>query len=183
MLNNLTNFFNIIKEKFIKKTLDPSDLIAIGTKDYRYGGGYKPTAIKYEDLQLQVARPYKCYTVSLVQLGTEPPTVVNEFENSLNVQATYTRVGGGNYYVTFDQSLFNGPDDYVTISQGYYEDGFTPYSYVYARPVFFNAVQIASVDGGLVNDNIIGQVNGIVATPRVETLRTALFRFVLFPEM
>ena len=54
MLNNLTNFFNIIKDKFVKKTLDPSDLIATGTRDHRYGGGYKPTAIEYADLRSQL---------------------------------------------------------------------------------------------------------------------------------
>lgn len=162
MLNNLTNFFNLIRGRKIKTSLAGSDLIPVGVKDPRFDGNYQPSAIKYEDLQLQVSRPYKCYTVSLVQLGSMPPippTVVNEFENSLNVQATYSYVGAGDYYVTFDQNLFNGPDDYVTISQGFYEDGFTPYSFVYARPVFFNVVQIVSVVGGLANDGVIGQPN------------------------
>lgn len=171
MLNNLTNFFNLIRGRKIKKTLDNSDLIPIGVRDPRFDGNYQPSAIKYEDLQLQVTRPYKSYTVSLVQLGTvvpTAPTVVNEFENSLNVQATYTRMGGGDYYVTFDQNLFNGPDDYVTISQGFYEDGFTPYSFVYARPVFFNVVQIVSAVGGLANDGVIGQ---LTASPCIFEVR------------
>jgi len=51
MLNNLVNFFSVIKAKMIKTSLESEDLIAVGTRDYKYGGGYKPTAIKFEDLQ------------------------------------------------------------------------------------------------------------------------------------
>ncbi len=160
MLNNLTNFFNLIKGRRIKTVLEDSDLIAIGTKQSPALGDYKPTAITFEDLQLQVARPYKSYTVSLVQANDDPPEVQVEFENSLNVQATYIYGAAGDYYVTFDQSLFNSPNDYVTISQGYYEDDLTPYNFVYARSIFFNTVQIASIVGGTVNDNIIGQIIG-----------------------
>ena len=160
MWNNMTNFLSLIRGRKIKTTVEDTDLIAIATKDPTFDGGYQPTAIKFEDLQLQVARPYKSYTVSLVQANNDPPVVQVEFENSLNVQATYIYGAAGDYYVTFDQSLFNSPDDYVTISQGYYEDGLTPYNYVYARPIFFNTVQIVSVIGGTVNDNIIGQIIG-----------------------
>ena len=49
MLNNLTNFFNIITGRMIKKTPERNDLIALGTRDPRYGGGYKPTGITVED--------------------------------------------------------------------------------------------------------------------------------------
>lgn len=54
MLNNLTNFFNLIVGKRIKTTLDPSDLIAIGTKQSKALGDYKPTAIQFKDLQAQL---------------------------------------------------------------------------------------------------------------------------------
>jgi len=50
MLNNLTNFFNIITGKMIKKVPENSDLIPLGTRDTRYGGNYKPTAISVADL-------------------------------------------------------------------------------------------------------------------------------------
>jgi hypothetical protein len=50
MLNNLTNFFNIITGKMIKKVPENSDLIPLGTRDSRYGGSYKPTAISVADL-------------------------------------------------------------------------------------------------------------------------------------
>ena len=54
MLNNLSNFFNIIKERRTKKTLEPSDLIAIGTRQSKSLGDYKPTAIQFSDLQEQL---------------------------------------------------------------------------------------------------------------------------------
>jgi len=55
MLNNLTNFFNLIVGRRIKTTLEDSDLIAVGTKQSPALGDYKPTAIKFEDLKNQVA--------------------------------------------------------------------------------------------------------------------------------
>ena len=51
MLNNLTNFFNLITSKMIKKVPEATDLIALGTKDPRYYGQYKPTGIQYQDLK------------------------------------------------------------------------------------------------------------------------------------
>ena len=49
MLNNLTNFFNIITNRMIKKVPERNDLIPLGTRDSRYGGKYKPTAITVAD--------------------------------------------------------------------------------------------------------------------------------------
>lgn len=54
MLNNLTNFFNLIKSKMIKSVPEASDLIALGTKDPRYFGQYKPTGILYSDLKADI---------------------------------------------------------------------------------------------------------------------------------
>lgn len=54
MLNNLTNFFNLITGKMIKKKPDGSDLIILGTKDSNYLGGYKPTGITYDDFKADV---------------------------------------------------------------------------------------------------------------------------------
>lgn len=50
MLNNLTNFFNLITGRRIKRTLERTDLIPLGTYDQSFGGGYKPTAIQAGDL-------------------------------------------------------------------------------------------------------------------------------------
>ena len=49
MLNNLTNFFNLIRGRKIKTTPDGSDLIPLGTRDPRYDGSYQPTAITVDD--------------------------------------------------------------------------------------------------------------------------------------
>lgn len=49
MLNNLTNFFNLITGRRIKRTLERTDLIPLGTRDSSFGGGYKPTAIQAGD--------------------------------------------------------------------------------------------------------------------------------------
>jgi hypothetical protein len=54
MLNNLTNFFNLIVGRRIKTQLEDSDLIAVGTKQSPALGDYKPTAIKFSDLQAQL---------------------------------------------------------------------------------------------------------------------------------
>jgi hypothetical protein len=54
MLNNLTNFFNLISNRKIKTTLEATDLIAIGTRDARYSGNYQPSAIQFSNLESQI---------------------------------------------------------------------------------------------------------------------------------
>lgn len=54
MLQNLTNFFNLIKTRKIKTQLEDSDLIAVGTRDNTWSGNYQPSAITFEDLQNQL---------------------------------------------------------------------------------------------------------------------------------
>lgn len=54
MLNNLTNFFNLITGRMIKKVPENTDLIVLGTKHPRYGGGYAPTGITYDDLKADI---------------------------------------------------------------------------------------------------------------------------------
>jgi hypothetical protein len=54
MLNNITNFFNLIKGRRIKTQLEDTDLIAVGTKQSPALGDYKPTAIQFSDLQAQL---------------------------------------------------------------------------------------------------------------------------------
>jgi len=55
MLQNLTNFSNLIKLRRVKTTLEPADLIAVGTRDDRFGGDYKPTVITAEDFAAQIS--------------------------------------------------------------------------------------------------------------------------------
>lgn len=49
MLNNLTNFFNLIRGRQMKTAAEPEDLLILGTRDSRYEGGYKPTGITVSD--------------------------------------------------------------------------------------------------------------------------------------
>lgn len=56
MLNNMTNFLNLIRGRKIKtaETVAATDLIPLGTKDANYGGGYQPTAIEYDELKKSI---------------------------------------------------------------------------------------------------------------------------------
>lgn len=54
MLNNISNFFNLVKARRIKNTLEPKDLIAIGIRDRINKSDYQPAAITYEDLENQI---------------------------------------------------------------------------------------------------------------------------------
>ena len=49
MFNNINNFFNLKVLKRFKTVLDNDDVIPLGTKDHRYLGGYKPTAMQVGD--------------------------------------------------------------------------------------------------------------------------------------
>lgn len=66
MLNNLTNFFNLIRGNKIKTTPDGSDLIPLGTRDPRYDGFYQPTGITVDD-----------FVASLPPAGVESVTGLN----------------------------------------------------------------------------------------------------------
>ena len=51
MLNNLTNFFNLIANRRVRNTVGDDDLIALGVRDPRTPGIYQPTAIRVVDLK------------------------------------------------------------------------------------------------------------------------------------
>ena len=52
MLNNLTNFYNIIRGRMLRNstTVAPTDIIPLGVVNPNYDGGYLPSAITVEDL-------------------------------------------------------------------------------------------------------------------------------------
>jgi hypothetical protein len=172
MLNNLTNYFNIIVGRRIKTQLENSDLIAVGTKQSPALGDYKPTAITYSDLETQI-KGYKSYTVSLQQNTIDPPIVLIEFENTLEVVATYTRVAQGEYLITFDKDIFTGPyQDYVTISQlPFVEPSSSTLYAVYGMPVFSNVVAITSYFNGVISDGVIGQMPPVASTNCILDIR------------
>ena len=64
MLNNITNFFNLVSGRRIKTSVDPTDLVALGIQDPRTPGIYQPAAIRACDLGGGGGSP------SIVVLGT-----------------------------------------------------------------------------------------------------------------
>jgi hypothetical protein len=72
MLNNLTNFFNLIKSKRIKTELEPSDLIAIGTRQSLAIGDYKPTCITAENVINQIVTESIDAIVPLIPVPVDP---------------------------------------------------------------------------------------------------------------
>lgn len=89
MLNNLTNFFNLIVGRRIKTTLEPTDLIAVGTKQSPALGDYKPTAIQFSDLQAQLGGGGG--SISLTTTGTSgPSTLVGSTLNVPQYQGALT---------------------------------------------------------------------------------------------
>ena len=56
MLNNLTNFYNIIRGRMLRNstTVDGTDIIPLGVVNPNYDGGYLPSAITVADLTLAV---------------------------------------------------------------------------------------------------------------------------------
>lgn len=59
MLNNLTNFYNIIKGRMIRtsSTVDGTDIIPLGVVNPNYDGGYLPSAITVSDLKATLSTP------------------------------------------------------------------------------------------------------------------------------
>ena len=93
---------------------------------------------------------YKSYTVSLGQDSTNAPTILLEFENSLNVIPTFFYDSVGNYSITFDKPLFNTPFDYVVLTGSMGDIA------VGAVPVFYDALSIQTSFAGSPQDNILG---------------------------
>ena len=50
MLRNINNFYNIIKNKRVKKALGDSDMIPVGTRDVKNPSEWHDTAITFKDL-------------------------------------------------------------------------------------------------------------------------------------
>jgi len=113
MLNNITNFFNLISARKVKVTTDSTDLLPLGTRDPRYNGLYQPTAILACDFANQIA------SCGIVQCGTGIDSLrrINVFNTASGCYSTAfgkcntasgngTFVGGGNDNTT--TGLFSG---------------------------------------------------------------------------
>lgn len=88
MLQNLTNFFNLITNRKIKTTLKDNDLIAVGTRDSTWVGNYQPTAISYENLEKQIINNVP--TISLTTSGSGGSSTL--FSGVLNIPVYQTRI-------------------------------------------------------------------------------------------
>ena len=70
MLNNITNFFNLIQTGMVKSQLESADLLPVGTRDSRYGGSYKPTMVKYSDLAAQILSGVPPLTIGITPIAS-----------------------------------------------------------------------------------------------------------------
>jgi hypothetical protein len=84
MLNNITNFFNLIATRKIKTKVDPTDLLPIGTRDSRYTGCYQPTAILACDFANQVT----CNNIIQCDSGQNSSVRVNNFNTASGAYTT-----------------------------------------------------------------------------------------------
>ena len=96
MLNNLTNFFNLIRGRKIKAIPSDSDLIPLGTRDLRYDGSYQPTAIQFKDLASAIGEPSVVFTEGIVdpQVQATMNPIVGTITNAAGVVFDRYRVQG-----------------------------------------------------------------------------------------
>jgi hypothetical protein len=116
MLNNITNFFNLIATRKIKTTMETTDLLPLGTRDSRYTGCYQPTAILGCDLLNQIGNIVKCDTGlnSTVRINSSN-TASGNYSTTLGKtntnSAAYGTISGGGF-----SCILNG--QYSTIGGG-----------------------------------------------------------------
>lgn len=76
MLNNISNFFNLVKGGRVKKTLAPNDMIAIGVRNPVTQSNFQPAAIFFKDLQEQlIAGGSNCPIETDFKVGSVGPKV------------------------------------------------------------------------------------------------------------
>lgn len=77
MLNNISNFFNLVKGGRVKKTLAPNDMIAIGVRNPVTQSNYQPSAIFFKDLEAQIGGGVTLTTTGTSGVSTLIGTVLN----------------------------------------------------------------------------------------------------------
>ncbi len=117
MLRNITNFFNIIRNGRTKTTLDPTDMIPVGTRDAVNRSEYQDTAISFADLEAQVA-----------VAGAQGPPGVTGATGATGPEGPAGPVGAAG--LTF-QGTWSAPTAYVVGDVVFYNGS----SYVCANPV------------------------------------------------
>lgn len=69
MLNNISNFFNLITGRRVKKTLAPNDMIAVGVRNPITRSDFQPSAIFFKDLEAQITAGVAPSLQSVVNTG------------------------------------------------------------------------------------------------------------------
>jgi hypothetical protein len=125
MLNNLTNFFSIFKGKMTKTAPTEGDIIALGTRDPRYGGHYKPTAILAEDLR--EAFVYAATQATGTVIDFKAAKVYNQWNAPAtgNITDDLTNARMGVVQKIYHNSLIapSTPAGWVLVGEGFYVPG------------------------------------------------------------
>ena len=115
MLNNITNFFNLLTTRRIKTTIDPSDLVALGVYDPRTPGVYQPAAI------------LACDLVAGGGGGSEIVVLATGLCSTL--RCGNTNIASGNYATALGRCN-TASSNYSTVSGGYVNTASARYSAV-----------------------------------------------------
>jgi hypothetical protein len=109
MLRNINNFFNIIKEKRVKKNLKNTDMIPIGSRDTVNPSKYNDAAISWADFQL-------------IGAGAQGPPGVAGPAGATGPEGPAGPVGaaGLNFVGTFDNTIGYSQGDVVFFSGSSY---------------------------------------------------------------
>ena len=83
MLNNLINFLNLISSKMMKKVPEDQDLIILGTRDSKYGGGYKPTGISVVDFLSSIPTPTVPFGIWSLSNSLGEKTYYDTYEDAI----------------------------------------------------------------------------------------------------
>lgn len=138
MLNNLTNFASIIRDRMVKKVSVPTDLIALGRADKNYDGGYRPIAISAEDLIQQVVDTVNNTGYYTLDLGitsvvnvTTPKGVIEITMDEINLNPLPAFASSVGLTIANADMDFTDPDKIYIQFSTYYNpamgDDFIPY--------------------------------------------------------
>lgn len=132
MLNNLTNFFNIIKGRMIRTsaTVASTDIIALGVVNPNYDGGYLPSAITVGDLAAQIGG------------GGGPIDILNTYPVTTPAQAGDKFWYRGNEWHYMTQDLIDSIGWTGLVSVGFP----APVSKVLETTIFFVGSDIPATD-------------------------------------
>lgn len=111
MLQNLTNFLSLISSRQVKTTAEADDLVVLGTRDTRFGGSYKPTAIRACDL---IPPPVPPVDNAVEILGTGcNSTVRKDVNNTASGRYSAALAGCSNTVTGRNSTITGGSKNYL----------------------------------------------------------------------